>query len=287
MFACHFIDTYPDFLRYWSEVQHRPLDEQIEGWENIYMRQYPELLAKQKEDYSSQNIDWRQIAREKVFPHLTSRLSAMHEAHKNLLEAGMPLYSRAQIVLDYKADMIFVLYVGIGCGAGWATSFQDLPAILFGLENIAECGWSNRQAISGLIAHELGHLTHYYWRNKSGKSNGSGPWWQLYAEGFAQRCESLIVGHDSFHQTIKDKNWCDWCQNHKGLLASEFIKTIDAGKPVSAFFGSWFDIQGRTETGYFLGQELVRTLEKDSSLKEIALIDNAENNLKPILEKMI
>lgn len=30
------------------------------------------------------------------------------------------------------------IYVGDGCGAGWVMTYQDLPAILFGLENMAE-----------------------------------------------------------------------------------------------------------------------------------------------------
>ncbi len=283
------IDTFPAFLTYWAKVQGKPLDEQIEGWATDYMSLWPELLARQIEDYSSQNLDWRQIAREKVFPYLTERLPAMQQAHQNLLELCEPIYSRAQQALAFDSKANLVIYVGIGCGAGWVTPFRGLPAILFGLENIAESDWSAPETITGLVAHEIGHLAHYYWRAQDGKAIGSGPWWQLYEEGFAQHCESLILDSDTWHQASggNDDNWLDWCQSHKGWLAAEFVRTVDAGKPVSLFFGSWFEICGQSETGYFLGCEAIKELEKRFNLIEIALLENAEICLRPVLEQII
>lgn len=40
---------------------------------------------------------------------------------------------------------------------------------------------------------------------------------------------------------------------------------------VKEFFGSWFNIQGKSQTGYFLGHEFIRALEDTYSLREIAL----------------
>jgi hypothetical protein len=64
---------------------------------------------------------------------------------------------------------------------------------------------------------------------------GSGPWWDLYEEGFAQRCEELISDTVVFHQAtgIKGSDWLNWCQSHKGLLAAEFLKTVAEGKSVA------------------------------------------------------
>ncbi len=286
---CESIDTFPAFLTYWAKVQGKPLDDQIEGWATEYMSLWPDLLVRQVEDYASQNLDWRQIAREKVFPYLTERLPAMQQAHQNLLELCEPIYSKAQQVLALDSKAIFVIYVGIGCGAGWVTLFRGSPAILFGLENIAECGWSDPETITGLVAHEIGHLVHHYWRAQHGKPINSGPWWQLYEEGFAQHCGSLILDSDIWHQASggNDDNWLDWCKSHKGWLAAEFVRTVGAGKPVSPFFGSWLEICGKSETGYFLGYEVIKGLEKHFNLKEIALLDNTEVYLRPILEQMI
>lgn len=288
MLTCECTDTFPPFLIYWAKVRDKPLNDQIESWATEYMSLWPELLAKQVEDYSTQNLDWRQIAREKVFPYLTERLPAMRQAHQNLLEIVNPLYAKAQQILGFDSPAIFVVYVGIGCGAGWATTFRGQPAILLGLENIAECGWSDSESLKGLVAHEIGHLVHHHWRMQHGKSMGHGAWWQLYEEGFAQYCEALIIGSETWHQASGGKgDWLRWCQSHRSWLAGEFMRTADSDTPVSAFFGSWLGIRGRSETGYFLGYEAINELNKQLGLKEIALLENIEFHLRPVLGRMV
>jgi hypothetical protein len=286
---CKIIDIFPVFQTYWADAEHKSVEDQIESWAKEYMLPWPELLSKQIEDYAAQNLIWQQVAREKVFPHLAERLPAMQEAHGNLLELCKPIYSKAQNTLCFESSATFVIYVGIGCGAGWVTTFCGSPAILFGLENIAESGWSDPDAITGLIAHEIGHLVHYHWRSQHGKPIGSGPFWQLYEEGFAQDCECRIRNTEIVHQAkgSKDDDWIEWCQAHAGRLAAEFLKTVDSAGSVSPFFGSWFEIGGKSETGYFLGQEVVKEMEKRLTLKEIALLDNVDDRLRSILDGMV
>jgi hypothetical protein len=282
------IDTFPDFLVFWKKAREESIARQIEGWAGDYMAKWPELLAMQTEDYQSQGLDWRQVAQEKVFPFLAERLTAMQEAHENLLGLCEPILARARTVLGFADNLIFVIYLGIGCGAGWATTYDGSPAVLFGLENIAECGWSDPESIQGLIAHEIGHLVHNHWRSRQGKLNGSGPWWQLYEEGFAQVCESQILDTEIVHQANsgEEDGWLRWCRDHSGWLAGEFLKTVQAGKSVSAFFGSWYEIRGQSETGYFLGEQIIRELQKQNSLKDIALLEDIESTIRPILEGM-
>lgn len=282
------IDTFPAFLTYWADAKKKPLEEQINSWAKDYLSQWPELLSKQIEDYTSQNLLWKQIAREKVFPYLAGRLPAMQDAHGNLLELCKPIYSKAQNALCFESNATFVIYVGIGCGAGWVTTFGGSPTILFGLEAIAECGWSDPDAIKGLIAHEIGHLVHYQWRSQHGKPIGSGPFWQLYEEGFAQDCECLILNTKIVHQAKQGNgDWTEWCQDHVSWLITEFLKTVDFGKPVSPFFGSWLEIGGKSETGYFLGRAVIKKMEQRFTLKEIALLDNVEDCSRSILEQMV
>lgn len=230
MGTCKLIDTFPAFLTYWFKVRDKPLDEQIERWATEYMAPWPELRRKQIEDYSGQGLDWQQIAREKVFPYLAERLPQMQQAQQNLLNLSDPIYTRAQQALGFDSQAIFFIYVGIGCGAGWATTLDRTPAILFGLENIAESGWSDSDALTGLIAHEIGHLAHHLWRRRQGKPIGSGAWWQLYEEGFAQYGESLILASATWHQTSgRQSDWLNWCRLHKQWLAANFVQTVDAG----------------------------------------------------------
>lgn len=288
MSKCKIIDTFPEFLTFWEKAKTEPTDKQIEFWASVYMSQWPKLLEKQQKDYSSQGLDWKQIAREKIFPFLEERLSDMCKAHTHLLKLCIPIYKRAQKVMEFESSVIFVIYVGIGCGAGWSTSFNNLPAILFGLENIAECGWNQPQTLSGMIAHEIGHVIQDLLRAQHGKANGSGPFWQLYCEGFAQRCEHVILNKNTWHQSAGDNEWLIWCEKHKGWLATEFLTLVDVGEPIQPFFGSWFDICGQKECGYFLGHELIRSFEATTSLKEIALWDKrqVEAQFRYILENI-
>lgn len=278
------VDTFPAFLAYWAKAQNKPMDDQIELWANEYMSGWTELLEKQLEDYSEQNLDWKQIARERIFPYLGDRLPAMREARENLLKLCPVVYSKAERILGFHTSAYFLIYVGIGCGAGWVTTFRDKHSILFGLENIAESGWSDSVSITGLISHEIGHVMHYHLRAQDNRKPGSDSWWQLYTEGFAQHCEALI--NDSSHQENRDDEWLAWCQHNKSHLASEFIKAVDDEQPVNAFFGSWFEIEGHSETGYYLGHEVIKTLEKTMNLREIALLDDFDKRSRKILEEM-
>jgi hypothetical protein len=168
----------------------------------------------------------------------------------------------------------FIIYVGIGCGAGWATIYHKRPAVLLGLENIVEEKWHRKNKLEGVIAHELGHLVHMKWRKEweTFESCSEDPLFRLYVEGFAQRCEHLILEKETWHMA-SDMKWLPWCERHKAWLAGEFLERMKKNVSVNDFFGSWFDIQGRKQTGYFLGHAFVLDLEKMYSLKDVALLN--------------
>mgnify|MGYP001044976798 CR=1 FL=1 len=271
------IDTFPAFLSFWEKAQHLPLDAQIEGWASDYMAQWPELLEKQIQSYAEDGDDWRDVARERVALFWTERLPTMRRAHEHLLQVCAPVYKRAQATLGFAQPLTFVIYVGIGCGAGWATTYQDNAAILFGLENIAEEGWDDAAVLRGMIAHEIGHLWHFEQRAQAGLAPGKGPWWDLYTEGLAQRCEHVIASQESWHMAAQDVDWAHWCEREKSWLAREFLRVVESGgEDVRPFFGSWFAIRGRKQTGYFLGCEVVRQLEAQKTFREIALLEDVE-----------
>ena len=77
----------------------------------------------------------------------------------------------------------------------------------------------------------------------------------------------------------QNKEWPTWCRQNEGWLAREFLNRLSIHAPVTDFFGSWFDIQGKKQTGYYLGHAFISELEKEYSLKEIALleVDNIKN----------
>jgi hypothetical protein len=269
-------DAFPEFLKFWSRVVDFDLNQQISAWEKDFIRSWPELLQLQIADYKSQGVDWRSVAAEKVFPYIADRLPEMQAAHDIILTEFEPICRIARDVLDFAEDLAGLIHVGVGCGAGWVTPYEDRQTILFGLENIAECHWTAEADIKGLIAHEIGHVIQASWRSEARLTDGEGSWWQLFLEGFAQHCEQLILGHESWHMaTITVDDWLVWCQKNKRSLAARFLEDVHQSNDIRPFFGSWYDIEGHSQCGYFLGHEVIKFLQtKGMSIKEIALLED-------------
>lgn len=283
------IDTFPDFLKYWEKVKETPGSIQLQNWISEYMNRWPELKQKQIEDYESRDENWKEIALERIFPIGEAIVFKMRIAHKNILSFFNYVYTQAKDTLGFEGNVTCLIYVGIGCGAGWVTEYDGNPAILFGLENIVACNWHEEQGICGLIAHELGHVIHSELRRCASLEFGSDAWWQLYSEGFAQQCEQFILGRYTWHEVAGvDQGWLSWCDQNKTLLASKFLFDTKNGRDLRSFFGSWYNIAGYSQCGYYLGYEVIKyMLSNGKDIREIALLDNPEATFKEILENFI
>ena len=201
---------------------------------------------------------------------MPKRIRAMRLARERLLDEVKTVFRISQKRFTYPELPTVVIYVGLGLGAGWATSYRRSPSILFGLENIAGEGWTDAPTLKGLVAHELSHLMHDYWRKKAGRRFGSSPLWQLYIEGFADRCERRLVAGSRTHVTqgAVERNREPWCENNQSWLAGEFLRRTEKGIDIRPFFGSWLQIRGHSQTGYFLGSEIIAELEKEQTLED-------------------
>ena len=266
------VDTWPDFQAFWSEARLKEVGEQLRLWRTAYMGKYPELFTKQVKNYQEANVNWQEIAK-KILNALPNRYSLMLRARNNVVSTYSQVYSKAVENLRLDFTVFLVVYVGIGCGAGWATTYDNEPAVLLGLENIAEEKWHTKKKLAGLISHEIGHLAHMKWRNewKDFEEAEEDPIFRLYSEGFAQRCEHLVLGAETWHMA-QGKGWVSWCIENERWLAGEFLRRIKSEDSVSDFFGSWFKIRGRSQTGYFLGHGLVRRMERTYGLRKMALL---------------
>jgi len=270
--CCKILDTYGDFLAYWKKACQKGIDGQIELWRSSYMGKYPELLTKQVKSYGEMNVSWQEIA-QKLFPQVPNKLRLMRKARENILDLCKTVCMKASEKLGLDFNITFVIYVGIGCGAGWATTYDAQAAVLLGLENIAEERWHGKNKLKGLLSHEIGHLVHMKWRNEweSFEQAELDPFFRLYSEGFAQRCEHLILGRETWHMA-PDEEWLSWCRRHKRFLAKEFLKRLEKHAAMNDFFGSWFNILGKKQTGYFLGHAFICELKSSFNLREIALL---------------
>ena len=269
------LDTFPAFEAYWQRARIQPIDVQIDLWEREYMVRWPELLAKQQQNYADEGIDWRRIARTRIFPYLPERLPRMRRIRRALLEGLPGSWARTQRILGLDFPVQFVIYVGVGCGAGWATRYEGRPACLFGLENAAERVTGRGKVFPGSVPHEVAHLAHDEWRRRDyqvGIEGPRGPYWQLYVEGFATACERQILSPAAFRLRTGRPDWLSWCRDHEVWLARKFLREVQDGRSTRPFFGSWYPIRGQVECGYWLGAKIVRDWRRNTSWEEIATL---------------
>jgi len=281
------LDTYPSFKESWGKVKTKSLDVLLDLWENEYMSRYPELFELQVKSYKDLRVDWRKIAKERVFPKLLNSLQFVEESWRNLHDVIPKAYGRFKDFWRRDFDVIFVIYVGIGCGAGWATEYNKRYAILLGLENIAELRWNSKECLEGLLLHELSHIAHMVLRGLSPEEFEEleeDPLFLLYSEGFATRCEHLILGEERW-RIAPSEDWLKWCKDNLSFLASEYLKRVERNESVNDFFGSWLGIEGMSQTGYYLGHEYVKSLERHMSIEEIATmnLNSIERSVKEFL----
>ncbi len=272
------LDTFPAFERYWRHVRFQPLSVQIDRWENEYMAEWPELLEKLKRNYSEEGVDWKRIAQSRIFPHLAERLPRMRTLHRRLLRGLPQSWAASRRVLNLDFPVHFVIYVGIGVGAGWATQYGGKAACLFGLENAAEISPGKNGGKSGAVSHEVAHLAHDEWRRRNGLrgiEQPRGPLWQLYEEGFATESERRIESSRQFRLRTGRPDWLPWCMSHRAWLAAKFLRDMKARRSVRPFFGSWYNIDGRIECGYYLGAEIVHEWTRTASLEDVAVLPEA------------
>lgn len=295
MSACTILDTVGRFLAFWKGHADQSVVSQTHAWETEYMAAYSQLLVKLTEDIDmsieeGRGLDdwqsWRDVAAEKIFPFLAERLDGLKEARDNLLASCPQAWERVQQVLPLECELMCVLYIGIGCGAGWVTRYDGKRAILFDVSQIAACRWSDAESIEGLLHHEMGHVMHFELREQNGAQSGSGPLWALYIEGFAEHFGHVAAGRETWHMAkgVNDDDWLEWCQANRGRLAREFLRRVDMGETVADFFGDWYDVQGRRQCGYWLGTEVIREMAATAPLAQLALVEDFERPFRGILE---
>ena len=253
------LDTFPRFLEKW--------DGSVGSW-LLYIREYPELFEKIKWDYERYKMDWREFTRV-----LSKRnVEELRLAHEKLLEVLPRVETKIEGLFGVKPeDYNVVIYVGLENGAGWVTEFLGKPSVLFGLEAIAELGWYER--LEGLVAHELGHVVHWFLRGENIEELEDEPAMGLYTEGFAQRVEDSVCGRP-WH--LEEEGWFEWCERNEGLLKGEFLRRIHENEPLNPFFGSWYTLFGKQFTGYYLGYRFIRWLEGSYSIEKIAKLESGE-----------
>jgi len=174
---------------------------------------------------------------------------------------------------NFYNELYLILYVSCGCGAGWAYEYCKVPAVYLGLDMIAHLKWLDEVKIKGLIIHELCHLLNIKLQNMTPRRFSdmeNNPYFLLYSEGFAMRCEHHVLGGEMW-RIASNKGWITWCRKNLRYLAKLYVEYVKKGLLVNAFYGSFYSINGYSQTGYFLGHEFIRYLENKERMRLIEI----------------
>ncbi|TVP96510.1 MAG: hypothetical protein EA374_01205 [Acholeplasmatales bacterium] len=245
------------------------VDSMLSGWRN-HMQVYPEVFTACTMDYTENGYDWETIARERVFPYSLKHWSCLKETYARLkpLCHGDTLRGGG-FSDDDLPQGLFVLYHGLGNGAGWAHEYAQTPAIWLGIEKICELGWTSEAALRALIVHEGTHLWHAQKRGITLPMFAKlceHPVFRLVAEGLAMVHERRVVKAGT-----RSADWYKECARHFDALKHRFALALSHDKEACAmFFGDWHSVEGLPDTGYYLGEKLVDSLTTRISLEEIA-----------------
>ena len=107
---------------------------------------------------------------------------------ENFLPVIQNVYQeRIQRQFGQGLDADLTLYLGLCHGAGWVVKLAGRDVVLLGIEKILELNWQSREAMTGLVYHELGHVYHrrHGALDQGAEDGPEGFVWQLFTEGVA------------------------------------------------------------------------------------------------------
>jgi len=278
------IDTYPYFRNMLMSARKLASEDNIVYALKKYLEKYSKIRELINQCYET--LDWFNICLNTLANSIRN-LENLDNAWENIystLPDAIVLFAKAFKNEVGDKDFVFVIYISCGCGAGWAAEYDGKPAVLLGLDMISNLGWVSREKVKGLIIHELCHLAHMIIRKTSYQHFSElekNPYFLLYSEGFAMKCEHEILSSENW-RIAPNKEWVNWCRKNLGFLARLYMEHAEKNKAVNVFYGTFFNIKGYSQTGYYLGHELIKYLEKEHSLnlRSIAKLPFSEIKVK-------
>lgn len=179
------------------------------------------------------------------------------------------LDERIRLAFGKSPDAEVVLMLGLGNGAGWATTLNGKPTVLLGIEKIVELHWCSEDDMNGLVLHELGHVYAAQFGTSLSPSREQRLLAQLFSEGIAMVFEQELVGNpDYFHQNVN--GWTTWCHEHLSAIAHCFAaEAARLTRETQRYFGDWVSFEGYPDVGYYLGARFVRFLMEKMTFDEV------------------
>ena len=153
--------------------------------------------------------------------------------------------------------------------------------------------WHTIDKLKPLLSHELCHVVHFELRGEDTipkdieENKYSEGIWRIYTEGFAQFFQQKLLNEEIDSRGIEWENACKLNEDRLKELYLEALKDKDKG--TNDFFGDWFQVLGLSDTGYFLGKQMMKKLKNKYNIVDIAKLSfsNIEKEVIEYLERVI
>ncbi|MDI6860872.1 MAG: hypothetical protein QMD25_02495 [Caldisericia bacterium] len=266
------IDTTNDFINYYLENCCKKNGYII--WDEFYGKRYDKFYKKIIEDLKKQNINIKELFNLNELD-LIKNLKNFYEISKNFINSTKIVENKIKKFIDFDKDIKIFIYLGFNIYAGWATFFDMNFVIIFDLLKIKELKWTTLNKTLGLLSHEISHIIHMNLRGDiENFEENEESHFLLYTEGFAQWFGEKLVNENIWYPF--NEGDLNWCQKNVDFLKKEFLYRIEKNLKTYDFFGDWFDIKGVRMTGYFLGYNFIKFLEKFLDFNSIVKLKDEE-----------
>jgi len=269
-------DFTPDFWRFWEAAKGRPVERQMQLWQQLYVSRHQSVFDDLAEPCKAQwNPAWTRTNYLPALPKLVPRIRALvgdlsrqlHEANDRFLESFPDM--------RWSGD-IYVMASGY-CFTGRSQIIDGRGALLFGVDGMAALG--QKDLIPGM-QHELFHRYHRDFFQFEG-SSGYPLWTTLWAEGMATYvAEMLNPAASDIDLARVPTGMVEQVGARRARLAADFLQRFEstAAQDATLYFN---DINSRdalvpARAGYQLGVLVVRELSKESSILTMAHWSQAE-----------
>lgn len=256
------------FENFKQNYHHRLTPESLlDSWYHA-MQHAPTLRDLCIQDSQEVNLSWETVALERVFHRTHQDYVKMTTVHARLKRLIPQMKDRLSAFYAPLKHVRFVLYHGLGNGAGWATNYLHVPSILLGIDKIAALDWSSDEELQRLIAHEYMHVVHQDIR-------GAFPIFQDPKEEAIMRL--YIEGVASFYETkLADlperlTRWEAQCQVLETRLKTHYQEVLHrGGEGYQVFYGDWHTVEGLSDVGYYLGKQMIQSILKTHDFMTLA-----------------
>lgn len=283
------IDLFDDFAIRFESVKEKTPENVFKLWTDFYSNKKEDIKEICLNDYTDSPNHPFEVFTEHVYPLLIENWNEFIITHKNFKSLYKEIKQWFNLKYSIDEDFYFIFLVDLGNGAGWVTKYKNKHCIFLGAVNIVDLKWYDKEKFSSLILHEMAHVYHFISREKKGLKYDydDGDFiWRLYAEGVAERFKQYFKKSDCYIERFDSKR-VNWFNKNFSKLCILYYEYMIKNKKEYDFYGNWNDIEGYSESGYYIAPEFIKFIEKKYELELNDVIYLTYNQLKEYFYEFI